>query len=170
VTDAAYAKSFVASRCPGCSFTEIDYNAAALSGVPSQVSAALIAHPKTNYVVDELDAASEDTVEGIQNAGFTSKVKLAATSGSLDSLQRIQDNQIQFVDVGFSAIYLGWQVADGMLRMLTGQAPIPQPGVVRVFDKADVGQLQLTPQAYATNSWYGSDDFTKTFTTAWGVS
>jgi ABC-type sugar transport system substrate-binding protein len=167
---AAYAKSFVASHCPGCSFTEIDYNTAQINEVPSQVSAALIAHPNTNYVVDELDAAGQATVQGIQNAGFTNKVKMSAVDGSLDSLQRIRNNQVQFVDVGISTIYLGWMFADGMLRMLAGQTPIQQLGVVRVFDRSNVGQLQLTPQAYTTNNWYGSDDFIKSFTTSWGVS
>jgi hypothetical protein len=167
---AAYSKKFFADNCPGCTFNEIDYNTASLSKVPSQVSAALISHPDTNYVLVELDAAAASAVSGIQSAGFTNKVKLASTNGGLDSLQRINAGQVQFVDVGLSATYLGWQFTDGIARMMVGQLPVNGLGIVRVFNKSNVGDLTLTPEVYASNAWYGSDDFQKSFLTAWGVS
>jgi ribose transport system substrate-binding protein len=167
---AAYSKQFFKDNCPDCTFTEIDYNTASLNKVPSQVSSALIAHPDTNYVIASLDAGAPGALSGIQTAGFTNKVKLASTNGSLDSLQRIKAGQVQFVDVGTSPTYLGWQFADGIVRMMVGELPVNGLGVVRVFTKDNVGGLTLTPDAYATNAWYGSDDFEQTFTTAWGLS
>jgi ABC-type sugar transport system substrate-binding protein len=167
---AAYSKKFFADNCPGCTFTEIDYNTASLAKVPSQVSAALISHPDTKYVLVELDAAAASAVSGIQSAGFTNKVKLASTNGGLDSMQRIKAGQVQFVDVGLSATYLGWQFVDGVVRMMVGQLPVAEPGVMRVFDKSNVGDLTLTPEAYASNDWYGSDGYEQAFMTAWGVS
>ncbi|MCW2781754.1 MAG: hypothetical protein JWR35_2203 [Marmoricola sp.] len=167
---AAYSKKFFADNCPGCSFTEIDYNTASLAKVPSQVSAALISHPDTKYVLVELDAAAASAVSGIQSAGFTNKVKLASTNGGLDSMQRIKASQVQFVDVGLSATYLGWQFVDGVVRMMVGQLPVTGVGVMRVFDKSNVGDLSLTPEAYASNDWYGSDAYEQAFMTAWGVS
>lgn len=167
---AAYVKSYVAQNCPGCKFTEIDYNTASINKVPSQVSAALIAHPDTYYVVDELDAAGQGTIQGIQSAGYTNKVKLAGANGDLDALQRIKDKNVQFVDVGVSPIYLGWQFGDGILRMLSGQVPVSSLGAVRLFNASNVGSLDLSPEAYSTNAWYGSDDFKQTFLSAWGVS
>lgn len=167
---AAYSKKFFADKCPGCSFDEIDYNTASLSKVPSQVSAALISHPDTDYVLVELDAAAASAVTGIQTAGFSTKVKLASTNGGLDSLQRIKAGQVQFVDVGLSATYLGWQFTDGIARMMVGQLPVNGLGIVRVFNESNVGDLTLTPEVYASNEWYGSDDFQKSFLTAWGAA
>jgi ribose transport system substrate-binding protein len=166
---ATYAKKYFADSCSGCTFTEIDYNTASLNKVPSQVSSALIANPDTTYVFPSLDAGAPGAITGIKTAGFANKVKLASTNGALDSLQRVQAGDIQFCDIGFSPIYSGWQFADGMLRMLAGGTPISSVGVIRAFTKDNVGDLELTPDAYQTNAWYGSDDFQKTFTTAWGT-
>lgn len=167
---AASGKQFVKANCPGCTIDEVDYNTAAIAKVPSQVASALTSHPDTTYVVDELDAAGQGTIAGIQNAGFTNKVKMAGTNGDLDALQRIKSNTVQFADVGLSSVYTGWQYADGIMRMMTGTVPDEAIGPVRLFNSGNVGSLSLTPAAYATNAWYGDDSFQKTFKTAWAVS
>jgi ribose transport system substrate-binding protein len=175
IEGAAYSKKFYEDNCPGCTFAEIDYNTASLNKVPSQVSAALISHPDTAYVVTEYDAAAAAGYSGIQIAGFTNKVKLSGTNGSLDSLQRIKAGQVQTVDVGTSPVYFGWQLADAIVRMMTGSLPMTGinglngDGIDRVFTKDNVSNLTLTPAAYATNAWYGSDVFEQTFMSAWGV-
>jgi ABC-type sugar transport system substrate-binding protein len=166
---ATYGKQYLTAHCSGCQINEITYNTASITKVPSQVSAALISHPDTTYVVDELDAAGQFTVQGIQSAGFTNKVKMAATNGALDSLQRISSGSVQFVDIGVSPAYVGWQFAGGILQMLLGHVPTFTSGVVRVFNKSTIQGLNLTPAAYPTNAWYGSDAYQQTFLTAWGV-
>lgn len=167
---AAYAKSFVAQACPGCTFNEVDYATASLNKVPSLVSAALIRRPDTTYVANENDSASQFTLQGIQSAGFSGKAKLAAAGASLDSLQRIRSAQVESVDTGFSKVVLGWEFADSVFHMLLGQIPpTSRVNVVRTFTEGNVKSLTLTPAAYATNSWYGSGAFEQKFATAWGV-
>jgi ABC-type sugar transport system substrate-binding protein len=166
---ATYGKQYLTAHCSGCTINEITYNTASITKVPSQVSAALISHPDTTYVVDELDAAGQFTVQGIQSAGYTNKVRMAATNGALDSLQRVNSGTVQFVDIGTSPVYEGWQFADGIIRMLLGHTPSFTVGVVRVFNSRTVQGLSLTPPAYTTNAWYGSDAFQQTFLSAWGV-
>jgi ribose transport system substrate-binding protein len=166
---ANYGKQYLTSHCSGCQLTEITYNTASINKVPSQVSSALISHPDTTYVVDELDAAAQYSVQGIQSAGYANKVKLAATNGALDSLQRINSGTVQFVDVGTSPIYEGWQFAGGILAMMEGHTPTFTPGIVRVFNADAVKGLTLTPAAYTTNAWYGSNAYEQTFLKAWGV-
>jgi ABC-type sugar transport system substrate-binding protein len=166
---ATYGAAYLKSQCPGCTLTQVDYNTASIAKVPSQVSAGLIAHPSTTYVVDELDAAAQPSVAGIEAAGYEHKVKLASTDGDLDSLQRISSSDVQFVDIGTSPVYEGWQFADGILEMLTGKTPSFTLGVVRVFNSSTVKGLALTPAAYSTNAWYGSESFQQTFLTAWGA-
>jgi ABC-type sugar transport system substrate-binding protein len=168
---AAYAKSVAAQQCSTCSFTEIDYNTADLSKLPSQVSAALIAHPSTTYVVDELDPANASTVEGVQSAGYTNKVTLASAGGDLDVVQRVRAGHVM-VDVALSPAYDGWQYADGIISMLTGHNPAPAETVslVRVLTTANTASLALTPAAYADNGWFGSASYEQAYLKAWGVS
>jgi hypothetical protein len=54
--------------------------------------------------------------------------------------------------------------------MLAGQPIVPIAFATRVFDKDSVAGLTLTPAVYATNAWYGSDDYQGIFLKAWGVS
>ena len=166
---AAYGHTYLADHCSGCSSTLSYINSASISKLPAQVSAALIAHPDTTYVVSEVDANAAPIITGIQSAGFTNKVKLAAAEGDLAALQRIKSGNLQFVDPGFSTIYLGWQFADGILRMLTGHTPIVSAGVFRLFSSTNVANLTLTPAAYATIDWYGAKNFEKTFLAAWKI-
>lgn len=165
---AATAKDHIAEACPGCTFTNLTYTTAALDKLPSQVSSALVAHPDTTYVVPTFDSTVPQVIAGIRSAGFADKVKVASRSASLDGLQRIKNGQIQFADVGSSPAYTGWQFADSIMRQMTGNVPDESnPGVVRVFNKDNVGELDLTPNAYGTNDWYGSDEYQQTFLTAW---
>ena len=165
-----YAKKYFADNCPKCEVNSIEYNTASLNKVPSQVSSALISHPDTTYVFPSLDAGAPGALTGIQTAGFTNKVKLVSTNGALDSVQRVKAGGVQIADIGFSPIYAGWQFTDSLLRMMTGGTPLETVGVIRAFTKDNVGDLDLTPTAYATNDWYGSKDYEQTFLTAWGLS
>ncbi|PRZ44000.1 monosaccharide ABC transporter substrate-binding protein (CUT2 family) [Antricoccus suffuscus] len=165
------AKSFTAKSCPGCTFDLVMYNTANLNKVASLASAALISHPNTNYVVVEVDSGEPAVIQGIQSAGFANKVKLTAISGTLPTLQKIASGQppVQLSDVGSSPVYTGWQWVDAVIRMMKGQTPDFTPPVTRLFTKDNVAGLTLTPDAYASNAWYGPDTFQSTFKKAWGV-
>jgi len=167
--EAQFASSFIRSACPRCTFVRKMYNTANISTVPSLVSAALLANPDTNYVVDEVDSGEPGTIQGIQSAGFTNKVQLVAISGTLQPLQMIASGDHQLADVGLSPVYLGWEWVDALLRMMVGQQPVFLPPVIRLFDAQNVRGLTLTPQAYNTNDWYGPDTFEALFEKAWGV-
>jgi ABC-type sugar transport system substrate-binding protein len=171
LSEANSSKQYVAKACPGCSFKLVIYNSASLAKVPSLASAALISSSDTNYVDVEVDSGEPATIQGIQSAGFGSKVKLVAASGTLQPLQDIKSGATptQLSDVGLSPVYTGWQWVDASIRMLLGQTPTVGPAVTRIFTKQNVSGLALTPSAYLTNSWYGPDTFMSTFRKAWGV-
>jgi ribose transport system substrate-binding protein len=164
---AAYAKAFTAQHCPGCSFTEIDYDTAAINKLASAVSAALLSNPDTTDVVCEVDACEPFATQGIQTAGYTNKVKLFSANGNLSSLQELKSGSLLTADVGISATYYGWLFSDGILRLMTGSLPTPTTTVERVFTKSNVAGLTLTPAAYATEAWYGSNAFEPQFLNAW---
>ena len=162
----AYAESFAKSHCSGCTWTQITYNTAAISKLPSAVSAALLSNPNTTDVACETDLCEPDALEGIQTANDANKVKVFSANGNLSSLQDIAAGKLT-ADMGISSDYFGWQWADGVLRMLKGDPPVVLNTTVRVFDKGDVSGLKLTPAAYATQAWYGSNSFEKGFENAW---
>jgi len=168
----SYTKDFFAQHCPGCSFSVVNYTTANINKVPSAVSAGLISHPDTTYVLPGVDVTAAGSLSGIQTAGFENKVKLASTTASLDSMQRLKAGGTpQFLDVGNSNAYSGWLFADNIVAMLTNHAPVSSVNaVIRIFTHDNVGDLSLTPSAYASNQWYGSDAFKATFLSAWGAS
>ncbi len=170
ITVNGFYKEFFRSHCPECTFNEVDFNTASSQKVASLVNAALISHPDTTHLIGEIDTHLPDMISGIRNAGHAATVRVGSALAQVDALQRIKAGESQFVDVGLSQVYLGWQFADGIVRMMLGHTPQNNLGIVRVFTKDNVGDLQLTPTAYATNAWYGPDTFTHTFTEAWGVS
>ena len=165
--EAAYAKSFTAQHCPGCTFTEIDYDTAAINKLSSAVSAALLSNPGTTDVVCEVDACEPFAAQGIQTAGYGNKVKLYSANGNLSSLQQLASGSLLTTDIGISATYYGWLFADGALRLLKGHVPVASSTVERVFTKNNVSGLTLTPAAYATEAWYGSNSFEHQFLNAW---
>jgi ribose transport system substrate-binding protein len=119
-------------------------------------------------VVCEVDACEPFATQGIQTAGYTNKVKLFSANGNLSSLQQIKGGNLLNTDIGISSTYFGWLFADGILRVLTGSQPVPSATVERVFTKSNVSGLALTPAAYATEAWYGSNSFEQQFLSAWG--
>lgn len=169
VQASAAIKDNVSTNCPGCSLTAIDYIATGIQKLPSQVSAALIANPDVNYVLTEVDAAAGPAISGIQAANRSGDIKVVSANGQLDALQRLAAGGDQTVDVGASPAYDGWSFADGIVRMMTGSAPEQRVGLVRVFTPDNVSGLTLTPAAYVTNDWYGSDAYKQGFKTAWGI-
>ena len=115
----------------------------------------------------EVDACEPFATQGIQTAGYANKVKLFSANGNLSSLQQVKGGKLLTADVGISATYFGWLFADGIERLLTGSLPKPTTTVERVFTKSNVTGLSLTPAAYATEAWYGSNAFEQQFLTAW---
>jgi ribose transport system substrate-binding protein len=159
----------VRSTCASCTLHTYSYLTPDIEKVPSQVSAALIQNPSTNYIFVGQDTAASQVIQGVQSAGFGTKVKIVSVDGSLAPLQTIKSGDLLTQDVGVSPIYTGWSWADGIIRMMLGHTPDVVSGGFRLFDKSNVAGLKLTPAAYATNQWYGPPKFESLFLKAWGV-
>jgi ABC-type sugar transport system substrate-binding protein len=163
------AKDEYNKACPKCTFTVIQYAAAAIDKLPTEVSSALLSHPDINYIQPAFDATVPNTIAGVHSAGYADKVKIASISGALDGVQRISDGDIQFSDAGISTVYAGWMFVDSIVRMLNGGVPEYKGnyGVIRVFDTNNVKGLDLTPGAFEGGEWYGPEGFKDLFVTAW---
>lgn len=155
-------------RCPSCTLTEVEFSSATLDKLSSAVSAALVANPDINVVVQPVDSYMPQTLAGVKAAGFGDKVKVVSALGDLDGLKRVQSGE-QAGDVGSAVTYDAWQVANAFVRLLNGLQPETYDSPVRVFSQENTKNLELTDAAYSTPAWYGDDSFKKQFLAAWGA-
>jgi ribose transport system substrate-binding protein len=157
--------------CPTCGIATAEFTTANLDKLPSAVSAALVSNPKTNLLIVPVDSFVPPALQGVQSAGFGDKVKVISSSSDLAGLQRIKDGQ-QVSDLGTPVIYEGWKYANGLMQLMAGDevaAVEPEDMVTRDFNADNIGELDLTTEAYFTPDWFGDDAFKQGFLTAWGV-
>jgi ABC-type sugar transport system substrate-binding protein len=168
---ADHAVDFIGENCPACKVTRIEYTTTGLDKLPSAVSAALIKEPDTDYIFAELDTAVPAAIAGARSAGFEDKVKIGGVGGDLAVLQGIEGDGPVLATTGSLLSFASWLFADDVVRMLAGQVPVDEGFTVpsRLFTKANVSDLSLTPEGYASMEWYGSDAYKDKFLAAWGA-
>ncbi len=141
--------------CPKCTVNSIQMQTATISQMPSTLSAALVSHPNTNYVVVQADAFLPPAMGGIQSAGFAGKVKVITADGGLAGLKDVAAGTVAF-DPGSPIEWQGWQDADAVIRMLSGlKVPAQGDGPTRVFGPNNIKSLDLTHANYLNMSFYG---------------
>jgi len=160
----------LAERCPGCTLHPLETASGGsdLNKLASAVSSALISHPDVGYVISSTDTVLLETMNGVQRAGQAGKIKVLSANGSLDTLQRIEVGE-QFAEIGFSGLHDGWSWVNALARMFADEVPEPNGSAYRLFTADNVGDLELTPAAFNTFAWYGTDAFMDPFLEAWGL-
>jgi len=105
----------------------------------SNITAALNANPKINYVVDAFDQApSQPVVNAIRKTGR--KIKLILLNGSLTGLSMVA-NGSAIADVSVASNWIEYAEADDLRRVLAGKPPLPFNGWIggtHVFTKANL--------------------------------
>lgn len=156
-------------HCAKCTVTTVDSLTSDMSKLGSAISAKLAANPDIRYLILPQDAFFQAALPGIQSAGFTNKLKVIAAGGTTAGLQAVKAGQIAY-DIGQGAIYNGWGFADATVRLLAGAKIQPEnDGAVRVFEKSNVGSLDLTDANYNSSAWYGGTQWQGDFLKAWGA-
>lgn len=161
-------QALIKKLCPGCTVANQKIGIATASLAASQTSSALLSHPNVNYVLPEYDALLQGVGQGIQQAGFANKVKVASSAGDLPALEAIKAGKLS-VDGGEDFPYIGWADADEAMRMMLGKPIVTEKPPLRLFTAANVGSLSLTPAAQASGEWYGSSSYTSMFEHLWGL-
>ncbi|MDN4174065.1 sugar ABC transporter substrate-binding protein [Nocardioides sp. SOB77] len=155
--------------CPTCGIATADFTTANLDKLPSAVSAAMVANPDTNTLIVPVDSFVPPAMQGLQSSGKADQVRVFSSSSDLAGLQRVRDGQ-QASDLGTPVIYEGWKYANGLMQLLAGDEVRPADAMVtRDFVADNVGDLELTDDAYFTPDWFGDDRFKDAFLEAWGV-
>jgi ribose transport system substrate-binding protein len=157
-------------KCPGCKVTIVKSTTSDLQNVPSLISTALVRDPDIGYVYAEFDADVPAVVQGLQTSTAGAKVKVVGTTGVLTSLQLIASGQHQVADIAQDGYEEGWAAADQAFRLMLGQpARTGVNGSLRVFDKTNIGSLQLTAANAASGAFFGDGSYRDEYLTAWGT-
>jgi len=71
--------------------------------------------------------------------------------------------------VAVDQAYAGWALTDEILRMMTKSGPVDETFPSRLFTKANVGTVQVTPAAQASGEWFGNTSFQGDFGKLWSA-
>ena len=164
--------SALTKYCSACKVNSISMNTANIAQLPSQLSAALVDHPNTNYILVPNDGFVPPVMGAVTSSGFTSKVKVIAFGAGVAGLQEVKAGTLAY-DVGGPIEYTGWEFANAVIRMMSGLTVQPEPaGPQRIFDSSNVQPLSLTTTNYLNTSFYqvSQSAFEAPFLAAWKAS
>jgi len=141
--------------CPDCEYTVVNvpFNDWA-SKMQTAVQSALTQNPDANYVIPVFDGMVQFAAPAVTSAGAGSRVKIASYNATPSVLGMMQEGEIISMDSGESYDWLGWGLADQMLRVMTGTKPVASENIpLRVFEKENVAEAGEPP---AVNKGYGN--------------
>jgi ABC-type xylose transport system substrate-binding protein len=157
-------KDEYAKACPGCPVKYVNFDLASMQqNLPSQVQAALVQNPGTNWVVGVFDQPASVAVTKVQQAGLAAKVKVAGMDGVPANLQLIRKNQVQVYDIAVSQQEDAWAAADAAARIYSGaKVTFSVPVSVYLISPNNIASIP------ADNVWLGSKNYEDQFKQLWG--
>jgi ribose transport system substrate-binding protein len=154
--------------CADCKLATVDHTTANQDKLPSLISAELVKNPNATVILSPDDGLVPSITQAVKTAGRTD-VKIVSASGALPSMQNVAAGTLH-ADVGLPTNYLGWSVAGALFQLMAGDPVSEPPLAIRYFDSSNIDSLELTPEAYESNEWYGDDSFEAAYKAAWGIS
>jgi ribose transport system substrate-binding protein len=152
------------SNCPSCKLHYVNETVPTWPTFGSATAAALREHPHVNYVIPLYDNYAQFALSGISLAGASRKVQMDTLNGTPSVLREIKPRAVVQMDIGVSAVWLGYAEITNALRVATGGHPTVVAGVPRVFTRANVAQAG-SPPSFATG--YGPN-IEASFKKVWG--
>jgi ribose transport system substrate-binding protein len=141
--------------CPECEYTVVNvpFNDWA-SKMQTAIQSALTQNPNANYVMPVFDGMVQFAAPAVTAAGASSRVKIASYNATPSVLRLMQEGETITMDSGESYDWLGWGLADQVLRVLTGTKPVATENIpLRAFEKENVGEAGEPP---TVNQGYGN--------------
>jgi ribose transport system substrate-binding protein len=153
--------------CPACKTTVVNvpFNDWA-SKMQTAVQSALVKEPQANYIIPVFDGMVQFAAPAVTAAGAASRVKIASYNATPSVLRMMQDGNVIAMNSGESYDWLGYALADQLLRVLTGTKPVASEKVpLRAFVKSNVNETGTPP---AVNKGYGNA-YLLGYKKLWGV-
>jgi len=153
-------------QCPACAIKFIQFDYATMQQtLPSQVQAALVQNPGTNWVVGVFDQPASIAVTEIQEAGLAGKIKVAGMDGVPANVELIRKGQVQVYDLALCQQEDAWAAVDAAARIYSG---------AKVPFSINVSTYLISPQNIgsipADNVWPGPVNYTGQFQQLWNKS
>lgn len=161
----------ISTSCPDC---KVSVEGVTLGNWASDlgptVSAALQRDPTIDYVFPVFDPMTQFTNPAILQAGKADTVSVVTVNGNLPFMQDMATGTSPTkAMVGLDLNALGWIEADQVLRVLTGNATVPDDYTnSRLFTLDNIADLELTAEAFGDSSWYaGTGTTPELFASIW---
>jgi len=152
-------------NCSSCTLHYVNETVPTWPQFSSATAAALRQHPNVNYVIPIYDNYAQFALSGIRLAGMSTKVHMDSLNGTPSVLSTIKPGSVMQMDIGVSAVWLGWAEMTNALRVALGYRPTVVSGVPRVFTSANVSQAG-SPPSFADG--YGFN-IASSFEKLWGM-
>ncbi len=162
-------ESRIEETCPECSLTVKGVTLANWANdLGTTTSTELVKNPQITYVVPAFDPMTQFTNPAILQTG-RSDVKVVTVNGNLPFLEEMENGSPIKAMVGIDLDALAYLEADLLLRAMAGEQALPDVvAPVRIFDDANVGDLDLDEDAADDGSWYaGSGAYADLFASLW---
>lgn len=132
------------------------------STLAQQTVGYLRAHPETTYVFSPFDPAAGAQVPAIAQAGLADKVKLVSVLGDQQNLEFIRKGLVQVADAAYENEYMGWAMADQIIRTLNKQPLFEPHGENLPFTVLDKTNLPAPG-----SDWVANFDYKSKFLALW---
>lgn len=158
-----------ADHAPDTTVVTVDSKTAELPNLPSKVSAAILANPDVKYTLGSVPQAfAEAAYQGAKDAGKPDVLSTTAAA-TLGDLQKLDSGEGYLSAVGWDIARINYYEADVLYRLILGDPVDTTKYVtpVRVFDKDNVADLDLTESGWLNSDWYGGDAYKAEFKALW---
>jgi ribose transport system substrate-binding protein len=151
-------------KCPSCIVSPQQYFTGNQVGATlGQMTVGYLrAHPDTDYVFSPYDPAAAAQVPAIVQAGFRNKVKLIGVLGDQQNLNFIRKGVVQVADAAYDNEYMGWAMADQIIRTLDKQPLFDPHGENLPFTVLDKTNLPAPG-----SDWVANFDYKSKFLALW---
>jgi ribose transport system substrate-binding protein len=146
-------------KCGGCTISPQQYFTGNQVGPAlSQMTVGYLrSHPETDYLFTPYDPAAGVQVPAIAQAGLKDKVKLISVLGDQQNLDFIRKGLVEAADAAYDNEYMGWAIADQIIRSLNKQ-PLAEPhGEGLPFTVLDKTNLPAPGADWVANFDYKSE-------------
>jgi ribose transport system substrate-binding protein len=135
--------------------------------LPTLTGALLSRFPDLSYIIPVVDAMALNIVPTLRQHGKVGKVKISTYNGTAGVEQLVKSGAVG-TDIAGANIQESWAYIDQALRLLTGNPPVQQVIPNRLFDKKNIGSIDITEANQL--HWFNITQAINGYKKLWGVS
>jgi ribose transport system substrate-binding protein len=134
--------------------------------LPSLTGALLDRYTDLHYIIPVVDDMVLNIVPTLRERGDVGKVKIATYNGTSGVEQLVSSGAVG-TDIAGANYQEAWAYVDQALRLLTGHPPVNEIIPNRVFDKTNIGSIDIN-ETYQMN-WFHTSQAVAGYQQLWGI-